>query len=181
MRRLAALGANLNVQELEHGYTALALALVLGHEWVAAELVAMGASVDVPTHNGRTPLFIAAERGYGELLCVMLERLRVDLSLVQDPGRHQGEESESPPRAYLEHPVAYPSRMRAIHVAAFHNQVHVVSRLIAMGADMDAVDEESGFTPLLMAIIGNNVLAALELIRAGANAALPCFNGRTPL
>ena len=39
IRGLAKLGADLNIEVNEHGYTPLTLALVLGHEWDAIELL----------------------------------------------------------------------------------------------------------------------------------------------
>ena len=42
IRGLAKLGADLNIEENEHGYTPLTLALVLGHEWAAIELLKAG-------------------------------------------------------------------------------------------------------------------------------------------
>ena len=51
-------GINLDPCEKEHGYTPLMLALVLGHEWVASELIAKGANVRFLAQNGRTPMFV---------------------------------------------------------------------------------------------------------------------------
>ena len=38
------------------------LALVLGHEWAASELINAGARLGYIAANGRTPMFVAAEK-----------------------------------------------------------------------------------------------------------------------
>jgi ankyrin repeat protein len=81
----------------------------------------------------------------------------------------------------INEPVVRPSGLRLIHVAAFHRQAHVVSQLIEMGADINLVDDEGGYNPLTMAIIGGNVSAALELISAGADVKTPSQSGRAPV
>ena len=48
-----------------------------------------------------------------------------------------------------------PSGLRLIHVAAYHKQAHVVSLLISLGADVNIVDDEGGYSPLVMSIIGS--------------------------
>ena len=74
IRLLASLpGINLNQAEREHGYAPLTLALVLGHAWAAFELLRAGAEVRLNTDNGRTPLFVAAEKGLSETIRIMVE------------------------------------------------------------------------------------------------------------
>jgi ankyrin repeat protein len=77
--------------------------------------------------------------------------------------------------------VVLPSGLRLLHVAAFHQQAHIVSQLIEMGADVNLVDDEGGYNPLTMAIIGGNLSAALELITAGADIRMPSQSGRAPM
>lgn len=159
IRGLAKLKVNLDVEENEHGYTPLTLALVLGHEWAATELIRAGAKVRVAAMNGRTPMFVAAEKGLGEVIRLMVTKAGVD----------------------VDEPVVMPSGLRLMHVAAFHKQPHVVSQLISMGADINLLDDEGGYNPLTMAIIGTNVAAALELIEMGADVRVSSQSGRTPM
>ena len=63
--------------------------------------------------------------------------------------------------------VVHPSGLRMIHVASFHKQSHTVALLIELGANTNQYDDENGYTPLAMAILGLNTTAALELIEAG--------------
>ena len=77
VRQLIAAGAPLDhVNNLK--WTAVIEAVVLGdggprHQDTLRALIDAGASVDIPDGRGRTPLMLARERGYGEMI-EMLER-----------------------------------------------------------------------------------------------------------
>ena len=146
-------------EEKEHGYTPLMLALVLAHEWAAAELIKAGAQVRYIASNGRTPMFVAAEKGLSSMIGLMMEHCAINVN----------------------EPVVRPSGLRLLHVAAFHKKPHIVAQLIEARADVNQLDEEGGYTPLAMAIIGNNAAAATEIIAAGANIHFPSRSGRQPL
>lgn len=77
-------------------------------------------------------------------------------------------------------PVVLPSGLRLIHVAAFHKQAHTVAQLVALGADVNIVDDEGGYNPLTMAIIGGNTSSALTIIKAGADVRAQSQSGRLP-
>ena len=155
-------GADLDVKEGEHGYTALTLALVLGHEWSSLILVRAGAQVtiNVKSNNGRSPMFVAAEKGMVEVIKLVLEK-RDDFN-VNDP-------------------VVVPSGLRLLHVAAFHRRANVVKLLLDKGADKDITDEESMSPPLIMSLIGKCTTCASILLLAGANAKRSNKIGRFPM
>lgn len=159
---LVARGADLNVKEGEHGYTALTLALVLGHEWSSLILVRAGAqvTVKVKSNNGRSPMFVAAEKGMVEVIKLVLDE-RDDFN-VNDP-------------------VVVPSGLRLLHVAAFHKRANVVKVLLDCGADKDMTDEESKSPPLIMSLIGKCTTCASILLLAGANAKRSNKIGRFPM
>lgn len=159
LRSLIRLGADVNVQEKEHGYTPLTLALVIGNEWAARELVLAGANCRKACYNGRTPMFVAAEKGFTELIRLMVDHSKININ----------------------EPVVQPTGLRLLHVAAFHRQPHVVSLLVGLGADVNCMDDEGGYGPLTMALIGSNVAGALALIAAGADVSKPSKSGRSPL
>ncbi|XP_064648812.1 ankyrin repeat and SOCS box protein 13-like [Lineus longissimus] len=58
-------------------------------------------------------------------------------------------------------------RLRPLHIAAFHNSVERVSKLVSAGARIDAIDEV-GYTPLHYCTIFGCVDALEELLRLGA-------------
>lgn len=149
-----------NAREGEHGYTALSLALVLGHEWAARELLAIGADPLVPSSNGRTSMFIAVEKGITEFIQVAIKKGAVS---VNEPVIKQ------------------PGNLLALHVAACHRQPHILSLLIDLGADPNAIEPTNGYSPLSVAIAGGCVSGAIELIRRGVNVRLPCKLGRFPM
>jgi cytohesin len=155
-------GAELDVREGEHGYTALTLALVLGHEWCSIILVNAGAmvSVKVKSNNGRSPIFVAAEKGLCDVIQLVLNT-RPDFK-VNDP-------------------VVVPSGLKLLHVAAFHKRSHVLQMLLSHGANVNAMDEESKSSPLTMALIGKDISCASTLIDAGADAKFPSKQGRLPM
>lgn len=59
---LASKGADINMKELELGYTPILLALVLKHSWAARELILLGCNLLESGTAGRTSLFILAEK-----------------------------------------------------------------------------------------------------------------------
>lgn len=156
---LVGYGADLDPEEKEHGYTPLMLALVLTHEWAAAELIKAGSQVRYLASNGRTPMFVAAEKGLSSMIGLMMLHGEIDVN----------------------EPVVRPSGLRLLHVAAFHKRPHVVAQLIEAGANVNQLDDEGGYTPLAMSIIGNNPAAAIEIIAAGADINYPSRSGRKPL
>lgn len=156
---LVELGAELDVEEAEHSYTPLMLALVLGHEFVATELILCGANVRYLASNGRSPMFIAAEKGLTSIIRLMINFCGIDVNEA----------------------AVRPSGLRMIHIAAYHKQPVAVSTLISLGADVNKFDDENGYTPLSMAVLGLNTAAALDLIYAGANITQSSRAGRSPL
>jgi ankyrin repeat protein len=159
IRKLVALQVDLNVIENEFGYTPLMLAIVLSNEWAAMELIRAGADFKIAARNGRTSTFVAAERGLTELLRLMLRSGQI----------------------HIDDPVAFPNCMRLLHVGAFHKQPHVVSLLIDMGANLNALDDDGGYTPLMMSLLGRNFMSALELIDKGADLNVRSISGRNAM
>ena len=66
-------------------------------------------------------------------------------------------------------------------MAAFHKQAHTVAQLVALGADVNIVDDEGGYNPHTMAIIGGNTSSALTIIKAGADVIAQSQSGRLPM
>ena len=74
-----------------------------------------------------------------------------------------------------------PGSFTPLHFAALHTPVEVIRVLIERGADPNAL-AWNGFTPLLLAALGNDVPAVLEaLLAAGAKRDVRTEGGRTRL
>jgi ankyrin repeat protein len=70
----------------------------------------------------------------------------------------------------------------ALHIAAEYNHKDVAEFLIASGADVNARDDEGGFTPLDLALSCYHYMDVLELLIAkGANVNTTSNQGVTPL
>ena len=144
---------------MEHGYSPLSLALVLSHEWSARELIVAGAFMSAPAKNGRTPMFVACEKGMSEII-----RLAVHLQRVN-----------------LNGPVIYPFKLHPLHVACCHKQPQILSLLLHLGADPNIVDSGNGYSPLAMSIIAGCSESSLQLLKWKVNPHLPSREGRSPM
>ena len=120
VRRLLEAGANVDAVECEWGYTPLVLALMVGSEWAAHELISRGASLSYRTRNQRTALGVAAERGFSSVIEVVLKAGLADVNEV----------------------ASLPFELRLLHVAAFYSQPQCVATLLRLGADPDITELE---------------------------------------
>ncbi len=70
-----------------------------------------------------------------------------------------------------------------LHWAAWKNQVGIAKALLAAGAEVNAISENShwGTTPLHAAAHGNQRAVAEVLLNAGADLKIENLNGKTPL
>ena len=64
----------LDVNAEIHGGTAFAAAVQNGHLEIVRFLCSIGADVDRPIHDGATPVFIAAYRGYVDIVKFLIEK-----------------------------------------------------------------------------------------------------------
>mmetsp|Transcript_386 Transcript_386/g.925 ORF Transcript_386/g.925 Transcript_386/m.925 type:complete len:336 (+) Transcript_386:408-1415(+) len=80
-------------------------------------------------------------------------------------------------------PICLNSEMRLLHVAALHQQPHIMAYLLSLGSRMDLnCQEKYGVSPLGCATLGkNNATCCLALLQAGADATQPSRVGRSPL
>ena len=143
-------------------------------------LVELGASVNVPTEGGVTPLLMAAKRGdlpaveallkYGARVDRMDNAFRTSLSYVAEKGYTDVAKS------LIAHGASLSSRDRKgrtpLHMAAAGNRLKTLEALVESGADVMAQDA-AGWTPLHYAAqVGNCDMAAL-LVSKGATVEQP--------
>lgn len=159
IRSLINRGANLNIHN-NSILPALIQALISGYEWSAAELILGGADVTISSikSENRSAVYVAVEKGFLSTVLLMIRHCPIEINAPVD---------------------ANGSRM--IHVAVLYNRPAIVSQLIALGADVNILDNNQK-SPVQYAVSCSNNLAAIELIRAGAD---PTYNytwdGRTLL
>lgn len=119
-----------------------------GHEKVVELLLQNGADPDPVNDNGVTPLWLAAQGGYDEIVGMILERDSPDKKIDVDVEWKTKER-------------------RPLHQAARYGHLKVSRLLLAKGADYDPVDSE-GITPLWYAARNGNAELIRELLEAGA-------------
>ena len=126
-----------------------------GHRELAAVLLAAGAPVDAPSHNGATPLFIAVQNGHQELVAVLL----VARARVNAP-RNDG--------------------TTPLHIAVLKGQLDLAVQLLVAGAAVNARCE-NGDTPLHFAAQKGYPELAAYLLAVGARVNAARNDGTTPL
>jgi len=112
--------------------------------------------LDVINPSGKTALMLACQSGHIEIAVRLLD---------EDAGVTAGEGTSSP-----------------LHWAVDSNSVNIVRRLIEYDCVVDAVDETSGWTPLLrLASVTGHSGIGQELIDNGAEVDFADNEGKTPL
>lgn len=140
MRCLLHSGAEVNAVYCD-GFSALHLAADLGHTDACAMLVCHGADINLRTHSGLTPLFLASHRN-GHCVRTLLD-LGGDVSILNARGD------------------------TVLHAASASGLHDVIFDLIESGADVNARNSE-GMTSLWMAINSGSLKSVLVLLQSGA-------------
>lgn len=118
-------------------------------------LIAGGVDVNGRIENGGTPLHVAANKNYPEIVTALLEA-GANVNVRDDDG-------ETP-----------------LHRASLNNGTESVSLLVKAGADIEAMDNLLD-SPLHYAAEGNAVGSIAALLDAGARIDSVGYGGRTPL
>jgi ankyrin repeat protein len=135
---------------------AMETATLRGRTEIARLLIDNGFDINQPTRAGSTYLNDAALKGQGKMVALLLARgARLEA---------RGENGESP-----------------LHDAALGGNPEVITLLLDHGAAIDALDRESGATPLMIAASLGRAGAVAVLLRRGANPLLRDHAGHTAL
>ena len=149
-------GADIEITD-EDGRTPLLKASSYGELAVVKMLVKAGAGVRVTDEDGDNCLTLAAYFGYVEIVRYLVAFPEVDVNHAEEEG------------------------YTALHFAGQENQPAVVEVLIDAGADVEAIEDDRGRTPLLLASLSGALDCVKLLVRAGAGVCVTDNEGDTCL
>jgi ankyrin repeat protein len=171
------------------GATALAWAVHLGERRMAEALLASGARANTADEYGETPVTLAAANGDAELVerlvaaggsakaarwngetAVMIAASAGSLDTVRQLVRFGADVNAAEPRG----------GQTALMWAAAEGHSDVVAGLVEVGAKIDAASR-NGFTPLVFAVIKDDVPSIETLLGAGADPNVALLSGAKPL
>jgi ankyrin repeat protein len=171
------------------GMTALHWAAFHDNLETASALLAAGAKPKVENRFGVAPLSLACTNGNADLVKTLL-------AAGADPNAtlHGGETalmtaartgSVEAAKVLLTHGAAVDSReswhgQTALMWAAAEGHGDVVAGLVTMGANVNAASR-TGFTPLVFAVIKDDLASIKTLLGAGANPNVALLSGATPI
>jgi ankyrin repeat protein len=148
-------GANANTAD-EYGETPVTLAAANGDAGLVRRLLSAGGNARAARWNGETALMIAA--GAGSLDAVRhLQSYGADVNVAEPHGGQT-----------------------ALMWAAAEGHRDVVAALVEAGARVDAASK-TGFTPLVFAVIKDDVASIRTLLHAGANPNVALLSGARPI
>ena len=116
---LLELGADIDSIDSEKNCTPLLMSAILEDEWSFNYLLQAGANIHCHTTEGRTAMYIAAEKGNSTIIQLLIERGKVDVNASCTVEGHRG---------------------GPLHVAAMFNNAHAVWRLLECGASINSRD-----------------------------------------
>lgn len=170
------------------GYALLHFAAQLGNAELAALAIEYGATIDMASESGGTPLMFASMLGHQPIVELLIaHRANVDLKANngQSPltmAAHNGHLGVV--KVLLANGADADTRNAeqetALHVANFQGHDAVVEHLISEGFDVNARDYR-GRTPLFLAIDGEHFRCAQLLVNNGADVSVKSTLGETPL
>jgi ankyrin repeat protein len=137
---------------------------------------------DARTDSGETPLMAAIYRGHSEVVDLLLKAgAGRDIFAASAVGNTDALEQALATNPAAVSSVAYDG-WTPLHLAAFFGRTPAADRLLAAGADINAVSSNSLHnTPLHAAVAGGHVEVALRLIERGADVNSSDAGGHTPL
>jgi ankyrin repeat protein len=178
----------------ERGETALHLAAMYGKTYAVLMLLEKGASVNVVTKDGKTPLDLARERRYKKIASLLIEKTTGNLT--EKLTSLDSFENDNELLSHLDATCENVKRIKLLidqggivdtltqicqiplHIAEFNKNVDIAELLIEKGASVNAMDD---VTPLHCAAQNGNSKAVEILIEKGASVNTVTKDEVTPL
>jgi ankyrin repeat protein len=153
---------DINYVEPQNLYPLTSLAILSKQKDVALLLIRRGADPTLMSRQGRSVFYLVIEAGYLDLLTILLEKHPLlDVNMIIN--------SEG-------------DNYTMLHTAVRFNQGHIVQFLTTRpGINLNLVESEFQYTPLMLAVVKNYKWSIDVLLNAGADITIPARNGRTPL
>ncbi|KAF4852534.1 Vegetative incompatibility protein HET-E-1 [Colletotrichum siamense] len=166
----------------------LAIAAFMGHYDVVDRLLSRKADINATDGSCRTPLLLAARKGHGQIVQLLLQQgADTDLSESKDGGTplafavmcgHRRVVALLLEKGANLEAKDFESKTTIFHaIHARHNEI--LQLLLSCGADANAAQSEE--TPLLYAIRHTNVEAVDLLLKHGARISMKHKSGKLPL
>lgn len=183
-------GAKLDDSHRGHKWSPLYAATDRGHSEMVELLIDKGANVNEPGYTKMPALHLAAWKGDHEMAALLIAK-GADVNLLNrgyTPLDAASPHEDDSPEAKAAKQIAadlireHGGRSGAklsIHAATRAGNVEDIKRLLADGADVNAI--ENGLAPVHIAASGGNVEIAALLINGGANVKAMTMHGWTPL
>lgn len=174
----------------KYGETPLHIAAKRGNEHIMPALLLKGADVNALDNIGRAPIHLAARHGHLAATIALMAGGADSTLRYSDEGWSALELAAcyghlSVLRALIKHGADVNSfdddHRTTLHNAVWYNQAGAVDILVAAGANVDARESASGWTPLHTTAKKGNCEAMLALLRNKANVNAEDAMGRRPL
>ena len=176
MRMLLKKGCKVDPSD-DLGQTALHMAAISGCPPAVSALLEAGASVTARNNEEATPLICACIQEHIEVVRLLVEQGRSDLSAQLTDGSHPiflaAKKGQDDLARYLIHkkaPLNLPDKdgITPLITATLYNHVDCVRLLLKAGADTEKKSNENSYTPLILAVSGDNLEIVRMLLDKGA-------------
>jgi ankyrin repeat protein len=170
------------------GATALYHACEEGHTAVVEELCDAGAGVDGATNEGFTPLMVASEAGFDDIVGILLAaeadvdataagQRRTALTFACFAGH--GDVVDTLLAANADTALLGQNDSTALHIACWHGHAKIVRALLRAAADINVVNV-IGRTPLHDAVVRDHFACTVALVGMGADMNVTDSTNHTP-
>lgn len=152
------------------------------------QLVMKGVKGNTKNFYGETPLIIAVDKGYSDIVEYLVEEIGVDVNLKDNAGNnalyiaiawHRFEIANLLINNGADVNAKAENGLTPLHIAAWVGGVDIAESLIKKGADINELEDNSGDTPLHRAAMKDRSEMIKYLVERGANITIKNNKGKT--